>query len=238
MRVLDLGCGTGALTRRLADMLPGSDTLGLDSSPEMIARCEPHARAGLEFRLGTIEAAIGRGPERPMGTAGPVVEGGFDLVFSHAAIHWVDDHETLVPAMLRLCKVGGQLVVQLPSNHNSEAAVIARVVASEEPFRTELGGFTRKPPVLGIDRYAELLHGAGGEQLVVMEKVYPHLLDDADAIAEWMKGTTLLPYLERLTGELQTAYLDRYRGKLRERFPERPVFFGFRRTLFAAVRAR
>ena len=46
LRVIDLGCGTGELTRQLADMLPGSDVVGVDNSPQMLQRSQAHARPG------------------------------------------------------------------------------------------------------------------------------------------------------------------------------------------------
>src|SRR5690242_13857727 len=79
LRIIDLGCGTGELTRRLADALPSSDVLGLDSSAEMLARATPYARPGVRFEQGTIEEVAGE----------------WDVIFSNAAIHWVDRHETL-----------------------------------------------------------------------------------------------------------------------------------------------
>src|SRR5512143_2095886 len=91
LRVVDLGCGTGELTRRLADALPDSTVLGLDASAEMLRRAAEQIRPGLRFELGTIEA----------------VEGSWDLVFSHAAIQWVPDHEFLVPRLLSLVAPGG-----------------------------------------------------------------------------------------------------------------------------------
>ena len=59
LRVIDLGCGTGELTARLAGALPGSDVLGIDSSPDMSARAEERARPGLRFELRTIESVAG-----------------------------------------------------------------------------------------------------------------------------------------------------------------------------------
>jgi trans-aconitate 2-methyltransferase len=202
LSVIDLGCGAGELTRKLADALPESDVLGVDSSREMLAKAAAHARPGLRFEQGTIEEASGE----------------FDLVFSHAAIQWVDDHARLVPRLLRMVRPGGQLVVQEPSNHGHATHVLIRAIAGEEPFVTALHGFSRASPVLGVDEYASLLHEAGGQQLVVFEKVYPHVLQGADALADWTSGTALVPYFERLPAALHEPFMQRYRERLRARF--------------------
>lgn len=219
LSVIDLGCGAGELTRKLGDHLPESDVLGLDSSREMLAKAAAHARPGLRFDQGTIEEARGT----------------YDLVFSHAAIQWVDDHASLVPRLLRMVRPGGQLVVQQPSNHGHATHVLIRAIAGEEPFRSALDGFSRASPVLGIDDYAAMLHAAGGSELVVFEKVYPHVLQGADALADWTSGTALVPYFERLPAAMHEAFMHRYRQALRARFPEEKVFYGFRRTLFSAT---
>jgi trans-aconitate 2-methyltransferase len=213
LRVIDLGCGTGHLTAQLADVLPGSDVLGVDTSAEMLA--EAPARPGLRFEPRAIEA----------------VEGQWDLVFSHAAIHWVDDHKALVPRLFGLVAPGGQLVVQLPSNHWHPAQVEMRAAAAE------LTDFRRASPVLTIADYAELLHAAGGSDLTVLEKVYPHVLPDADAVAAFTSSTALLPYLAHLSDDGKQALRDRYVARLRALWPKGPVFFGFRRIIFAAKRA-
>ena len=54
LKVIDLGCGTGELTRRLADMLPDSTVLGIDNSPEMLERAQLHERPGLHFECGAM----------------------------------------------------------------------------------------------------------------------------------------------------------------------------------------
>ena len=90
--------------------------------------------------------------------------------------------------------------------------------------------------MLSIEAYAELLYQHGGVEITVFEKVYPHLLENADALADWTSGTALVPYFERLEPELRDRFMDRYRQRLRALFPESPVFYGFRRTLFTATR--
>ncbi len=219
MSVIDLGCGTGELTRRLADRLPESSVLGIDNSPQMLERAEEQKRPGITFAEGDIAG----------------LDGEWDLVFSHAAIQWVDNHAELIPLLLGHVRPGGQLAVQLPSNHRHPAHTLIIGTAREEPFATALGGWTRESPVLEIDRYAELLYQSGGTDMTVFEKVYPHLLADSDAVADWTSGTTLVPYMARLPQELHDSFLASYRDKLRLLWPHGPVLYTFRRILFAAT---
>ena len=220
LRVVDLGCGTGDLTLRLAERLPESDVIGLDSSSEMLAQAETLVRPGLRFGQHAIED----------------VEGEWDLVFSHAALQWVEDHRALIPRVFSLVAPGGQIAVQVPSNHHHDSHLFIRETAAEEPFRTALGGWSRIAPVLPIDEYAQILYDNGATDVIVFEKIYPHVLEGADAIADWVKGTALVPYLERLPDDLHEPFMARYREKLRARWPESPVFYPFRRTLFVAKR--
>lgn len=222
MNVIDLGCGSGELTTRVADHLPRSQVLGVDSSDEMLARAGKFARDKLTFERRAIEE----------------VDGDWDLVFSHAAVQWVDDHEALVPRLLSMVRPGGQLAVQMPSNHNHATHRIIGEIAGEEPFRSALRGWSRQSPVLGASRYAELLYRHGGERLIVFEKVYPHVLENSDALAEWTSGTALVPYFDRLSDELREQFMVRYRLRLNALWPESPVFYGFQRILFSAVRKK
>lgn len=218
LKVVDLGCGPGELTLRLMEMLPGSDVVGMDSSPDMLRKAQPLARAGLRFELRRIEQ----------------FEGEWDLVFSHAAIHWVDDHKALVPGLFSHVKHGGQLVVQLPSNHNHPVMKMIVDIAGTNPFADAMNHWHRQSPVLPLQEYAELLYQTGGQNIVAFEKVYPHILEDSDALADWTSGTALVPYMEHLPGELHQDFMKEYRRKLKEIYPQSPVFFGFKRILFSA----
>lgn len=218
LRVIDAGCGTGELTRRLAELLPESDVLGVDASPQMLDRARELA-PGLRFEHQRIEDLSGE----------------WDLVFSHAAIQWVEDHAALIPRLFSMVAPGGQIAVQQPSNFDQPSHTIMKAVAEEEPYASALS-WNREWPVLGVDAYAQLLFDAGATDITIFEKVYPHVLENADGIVDWMSGTALVPYRERLGEELYTSFRERYRTLLRERYPMSPVFFGFRRTLFAATK--
>lgn len=220
--VVDLGCGTGELTRRLSDMLPRSRVLGIDSSPEMLGKAAPRVRPGLDFELLPVQDLGGE----------------WDLVFSNAALQWVPDHPRLVPRLISLLKPGGQIAVQVPSNHVHITQLLAGETAGEEPFRSALGGWVRQPSVLTITEYAELLYENGCTGITVFEKVFPHVLDDARAVLEWLSGTVLLSYFSRLQSPLDEAFRNALMEKLEKLYPEGPVFYPFRRIFFSGFRGR
>jgi trans-aconitate 2-methyltransferase len=220
LRVVDLGCGTGELTRRLADALPESDVLGLDLSSEMLERAIANSRPGLRFERGDQANLSGR----------------FDLIFSNAALQWSGDHPRLLSRLYECLEPGGQLAVQVPSNHMHISHRIILEVARQEPFRSALHGFSRQAPVLSIDAYASLLFEMGSQEILVFEKVYPHVLADSDAVVDWISGTALVPYFERLDEAMQAEFTAAIRVRMNTELPMQPVFYPFKRTLFSAVK--
>lgn len=217
LKVVDLGCGTGELTRQLADSLPGSDVTGLDSSSPMLEKAASFSSPNLRFEPGDQSRLAGV----------------WDLIFSNAALHWSEKHAELIPNLYRRLAAGGQIAVQVPSNHNHISHQIIRETAGEEPFKSRLQGFQRYAPVLSIDQYAQILFDCGAENIIVLEKVYAHVLADSDAVVEWISGTACVPYFERL-GEYRDSFVKTIGIKMREALPQSPVFYPFRRTLFSA----
>ena len=77
-----------------------------------------------------------------------------------------------------------------------------------------------------------VLHRLGYTEQVVRLQVYGHLLGSTDDVVEWVKGTLLTPYRERLDPETYEAYVERYRTRLLEVLgDQRPYFYPFKRIL-------
>lgn len=226
LRIVDLGCGTGKQTRILHERLQARETIGIDRSPKMLEGQAASARpAGLRFEVGAIEDFPPRGET-------------FDVVFSNAALHWVDDHEMLLPRLAGALREGGQLAFQVPAMHDEATHLAAEAVAASEPFRTALGGWTHVPPVLPPERYARIMFGAGFSAPQVHLVIYPHVLPGPEAVVEWTKGTLLTEYARHLPADMYESFVDRYRSLLLSQLEAaRPFFFPFKRILCWGTRS-
>ncbi|HVB38253.1 MAG TPA: methyltransferase domain-containing protein [Vicinamibacterales bacterium] len=222
LRVVDLGCGTGEATRDLHRALQAASTLGLDRSARMLQRARAFEEPGLTF----VEQDIGALP----------ADARFDLIFSNAALQWLPDHPALIARLTHAVAENGQLAFQVPASGHPARRVAADVAATE-PFRSALGGWTRQDPVLAPEEYARLLHRLGYRRQHVRLQIYPHILPDRDAVLEWVKGTLLTAYEERLAADLYPAFLDAYRARLLDELEDaRPFFYPFARILCWAGR--
>jgi trans-aconitate 2-methyltransferase len=214
-RLLDLGCGTGDLTRLAHDRLGARETLGVDASAAMLAKAAAHATKGLSFRLGDI---------------GTFAEGAFDVVLSNAALHWVPDHAALLPRLAALVAPGGQIALQVPANDAHPSHAVGREIAREPVFAGPLGGFVRESPVLEPEAYAHALFRLGFHAQRVRLEVYAHVLATREDVVEWVRGSYLTDYERRLDAATWARFLERYRERLMAALPdERPFVYTYRR---------
>jgi trans-aconitate 2-methyltransferase len=221
-RVADLGCGPGELTRLAHDRLGARETLGIDTSPAMLARAATHAGGGVHFRAGN---------------AGAFDAAGFDVVLSNAALHWVPNHEALVAHLAAPLAKGAQLAFQVPMNEAHPSHAIAREVAREPEFAAPLQGFVRESPVLEPEAYAQLLFRLGFAEQRVRLEVYAHRLGSPEDVVEWVRGTTLTDYEKRLEPATWVRFLARYTERLLAVLPDdRPFLYTYRRLFVWGLR--
>jgi len=228
MRVVDLGCGTGALTRTLHERLGARETVGIERSENMLAGGGDAAQPpGLRFEAGTIESFV---------TPVPLPQ--WDLVFSNAALQWADDHERLIERLAATLVQGGQLAFQVPAQHDTLTHTMADDLATAEPFRSALNGWRRSHSVLPPDEYARLLYRCGFADPKVLLIVYPHILSSREDVVEWVKGTMLTAYKRRLPENVYDQFVAEYRARLLPRLEDsRPFFYPFKRILCWGRRA-
>lgn len=109
-RILDLGCGDGALSERIVAL--GASVVGVDSSPEQVAAA----------RARGIDARVVDGLALDF-------EAEFDAVFSNAVLHWILDPDVLIARVRRALKPGGRFVAEM-GGHGNVARVVDALVAA------------------------------------------------------------------------------------------------------------
>jgi len=232
-RVVDLGCGTGELTAHAHRFLGASETIGLDASPAMLDDAAAHAGPRLRF----AEADIGAFPDATRDMAG---DEPFHLVLANASLQWVPDHERVLASWSTALDEHGQLAVQVPSNADHPAHLVADEVAHEPRFAEAFGnapdGAAPADPVrdnvLSPERYAALLDELDFGRQHVRLQVYGHHHDRSADVVEWVKGTTLTRFEAVLPSDVYAAFVDRYRARLVEVLGDRrPYFYPFKRIL-------
>jgi trans-aconitate methyltransferase len=165
-RILDLGCGTGHLTARLAES--GATAVGLDHSAEMLGQARsayPH----LEF----VQADA-----RDFAFARP-----FDAVFSNAVLHWVRPPEPVVRCVRAALRPGGRFVAELGGRGNVrgiEAALRAAAGRVGLSLEESLWYFP------GLAEYATLLETAGLEVRFAALFDRPTPLEGAGGLRNWV----------------------------------------------------
>lgn len=196
-RILDLGCGTGHLTKRIADA--GATVVGLDQSESMVAQANQNY-PDLTFVVGDARDFRFDQP--------------FDAIFSNAVLHWVRPPEPAVACMARALKQGGRLVLEMGGKGNIRA-----LRAGIEQSLDEVGAFENKALkpwyYPSVAEYSGLLesHGLLVTQAALFSRPTP-LEGGPAGIANWMRmfGGMLLANLSLAT---QAEVIARTEDRLR-----------------------
>lgn len=205
-RVVDLGCGAGNVTAILKQRFPEADVAGVDGSAAMLEQ----ARATVPDSRFEQADFFRWQPAEPL-----------DLIFSNAALHWVDRHATLFPRLLSFLTAGGVLAVQMPAMHNAPLRQIPYQLAAAKPWAEYLGDVTSAPSILPPTEYWDLLrpHVAS---LDLWQTTYMHALRGENAVMEWAAGSSLRPFLDRLPDDRKAEFRQAYSDAARPHYPQHP----------------
>ncbi len=215
-KVVDIGCGPGNSTELLVKRWPEAAVTGVDTSADMLRQ----ARERLPEQT-FIEANV----------AHWVPSENTDVLFANAVFQWVPGHLKQLQRLLGALAPGGVLAVQMPDNLDEPSHVLMREVAHLEPWRKTLAEAARLRDMLPKPRaYYDAL-GPLCTRLEIWHTIYNHVLEDAGAVVEWVKGTGLRPFVDPLeplerkqymaeyTARVAASYLPQADGKVLLRFP-------------------
>lgn len=228
-RILDAGCGDGKITAELARAVPSGSVLGIDASPEMIrfARTTFPESQISNLRFDVTDARQIRLKEK------------FDLVFSNAALHWVDDHQAFLRGISTCLRSGGNLVLSCGGKGNAQDVFIAlRSEMRMKRWREFFRNLERPYFFYSPDDYQTWLprydFQIGKIELAEKKMIF----ENANRFAGWFR-TTWLPYTQRVPDSAREEFIAAVIARYLNRNPTDPngcVFVGMVRLEIEAVK--
>lgn len=199
--VVDLGCGPGSLTARLADRWPEATVTGVDSSASMLAT----ARAD-HPSLRWVEADIADWePSEPI-----------DVLYSNAALHWLVDHETLFRRLRSFLADDGVLAVQMPDSWRNPTHTIPAEVLDDGSWPTEARRALLRDRLSTPGDYRRWL---GSGRLDAWRTAYFQELTGEDPVWNWVTGSVLRPVLTALDDADRQRFTERCQQRYRAAYP-------------------
>ncbi len=194
-RVLDLGCGDGSLTRRLADRVPRGSVLGIDGAPEMLEAARD--KCGPNMTLQHLDIN------------GLAFETEFDVIFSNATLHWVHDHAAVLRKIHRALRPGGIMRAQFGSDGNCPNLIecVQRQMGIS-PFPEAFAGFRWPWFFPSIPTYEELLRASLFTEWRAWTQDMDQRFPGADAIVGWIDNPCLIPFVQALPQVLRKPFRD------------------------------
>lgn len=216
--ILDLGCGTGHLTYKIASS--NAQVVGIDSASSMIEQARTHY-PDLQFEVGD-------------GRNLPFTER-FDAVFSNAVLHWIKEPEKVVASIWRSLKPGGRFVAEFGGKGNVKAIVAAiynAMQAAGYPGNEDLNPWYFP----SIGEYGTLLEKQGFQLTfaTLFERLTP-LDDGAQGIQNWLKMFAN-SFVQAIPVEKQTSFLDDVEKQLLSLYHNSTWFADYRRIRVIAIK--
>jgi trans-aconitate 2-methyltransferase len=217
--VIDLGCGDGGVAPALRGL--GRRLVGVDTSPAMLAEARGHYDA-------LVTANIARW----------VPEDAPALVFSNAALHWLDDHADLLPRLVAALAPGGTLAVQMPHQNNAPSHRLWVSLYEEHvgPMPVTLPGILRPA------QYHHLLAPLG--ELSLWETEYYQVLEpctEGHPVRRFTEATYARPILGTLDSDQRARLIAAYESVIDKAYPaddSGAVLFPLRRLFFTLTRTQ
>ena len=197
--VLDIGCGDGKITAQIAGLVPRGMVTGIDASGPMIEF------AALKFPTAShpnLRFAV-------MDAREITFENQFDLVFSNAALHWVQNHGPVLQGIRRCLKPGGKMYLQMVGKGGLAPMIRALlVVLADSRWNRHFQGFQSPNSFYGPEPDRQFIMDAGLEPLRV-ELVSRTMTQKGRAgLTGWLR-TTWMPVLSRVPSSEGEEFLGR-----------------------------
>ncbi|MBW4576901.1 MAG: methyltransferase domain-containing protein [Aphanothece sp. CMT-3BRIN-NPC111] len=219
-RILDLGCGTGQLTQKIA--LAGAEVMGIDQAPTMIEKAKANY-PDIQFAVADAKSFQ--------------VDEPFDAIFSNAVLHWITEPDAVISCMREALKPKGRFVAEFGGQGNIKA------IASALYSVLEASGYASPEKMSpwyfpSIGEYATRLEQQGFDVTYAVLFDRPTPLEDGDAgMANWisMFGSR---FLSALSADEQTRVIQAIEHRLKPTLYRDGTWIAdYRRIRLVAIKA-
>jgi trans-aconitate 2-methyltransferase len=221
--ILDIGCGTGKLTMKLARLASKGSVTGIDPSTDMLEKARKVLGEKRNVRFLQISAET------------MDFSGLFDLAFSNSALQWVKEQRKALELTHRSLKQGGRIAFQLPAKNFCKeffayAGNATTLLGLEKYFRD-----WQQPWCLPQkEEYASILKEAGFKKIDTFYRDYRLVFDSVNRVLDWWTSAGLRPYLEMLPHKEQEYFRYAVAMSYENNRTEKGIEFDFRRLFVLA----
>ena len=169
----------------MANKWPQAEITGIDSSKEMLREAEA-AYPGVNWIQCDLNEWV---PDKK-----------YDIIFSNAALQWIDPVHSLIDSSVEALNQGGALAFQVPNNDDSPYLTCIQEAVARRSWKTKMARAVNPLRFDSIHYYYDLLCGRVSK-INAWETRYFQVMEDHEAIVDWASGTALRPYLQLLGSE-------------------------------------
>lgn len=225
--ILDLGCGDGALTYMISQLVPNGNVIGIDSSKNMIHSALQYSADNLLFINQNINDMV--------------YNSQFDIIFSNAALHWITDHKRLLDNCFKALRPGGKILWNFAANGNCQTFFsVVKEKISEEKYKKYFSSFEWPWFMPEISEYEIMLKQSNFKSYTIEAQNRDRSFKDIQEMTAWIDQPSIVPFLDYLPKQVKKQFRNEVVREMIERClqPDGTCYETFRRINVYAVKAR
>jgi trans-aconitate methyltransferase len=191
--ILDLGCGDGITTQKLAQLVPDGQVVGIDSSHGMIESAKKHEKGNLIFCVLNIND-IG-------------YKSKFDLIISNATLHWVKDHRKLLNNCHHALKINGRVRFNFAGDGNCQNFFkVIKEAMSDSRYRKCFEQFEWPWYMPVLNEYKNVVEDTDFVDVNLGEENADRYFPNTEAMIKWIDQPSIVPFLKHVSLEDKDSF--------------------------------
>ena len=199
--ILDLGCGDGTTTEKLAQLVPDGQVVGIDSSHGMIKSAKKLEKDNLLFRILNINALDYKNE--------------FDLIISNATLHWVKDHRTLFSNCLQALIANGRVRFNFAGDGNCQHFFkVVKEAMNNTRYRKHFEQFEWPWYMPALPEYKNIVSKTDFREVKLWEENADRYFPNTGTMIKWIDHPSIVPFLKHVPPDDKNSFRDFVIGRM------------------------